>query len=203
MDKEIWKPIKGYENVYEVSNLGNVRSVDRYYEQNIGKNKNVKRVYKGKILKQFKSNAGYMRVQLSYKYKSIPKTVHKLVAETWRKSQEGRETLLKKLKEYKLDNEVIGYTPNIDGNKENNKVTNLEWCTYSHNNKEAIRNGLNKGFSGTTYKKRCKLAIEYIKKAYQEDEDNKIPLEDLCLKNCTYNPSLVALSILQGEKVVE
>ena len=40
-----------------------------------------------------------------------------------------------------------------------------------------------------------------IKKAYQEDEDNKIPLEDLCLKNCTYNPILVALSILQGEEV--
>ena len=48
--------------------------------------------------------------------------------------------------------------------------------------------------------KRNNKAIEYIKKAYQEDEDNKIPLEDLCLKNCTYNPSLVALSILQGEE---
>ena len=50
---------------------------------------------------------------------------------------------------------------------------------------------------------RIDKAIDYIKKAYEEDEDNKIPLEDLCLKNCTYNPSLVALSILQGEKVVE
>ena len=48
---------------------------------------------------------------------------------------------------------------------------------------------------------RIDKAIEYIKKAYQEDEDNKIPLEDLYLKNCTYNPSLVALSILQGEEV--
>ena len=46
---------------------------------------------------------------------------------------------------------------------------------------------------------RIDKAIEYIKKTYQEDEDYKIPLENLCLKNCTYNPSLVALSILQGE----
>ena len=50
-------------------------------------------------------------------------------------------------------------------------------------------------------RQRIDKAIEYIKKAYQEDEDNKIPLEDLYLKNCTYNPSLVALSILQGEEV--
>ena len=47
---------------------------------------------------------------------------------------------------------------------------------------------------------RIDKAIEYIKKAYQEAEDNKTPLESLCLKNCTYNPSLVALSILQSEE---
>lgn len=147
--EEIWKPIKGYEDAYEVSNLGNVRSIDRYYEQRNKKCEKYLHIYKGKVLKQFKSNAGYMRVQLSYKYKSSPKTVHKLVAEAF------------------LDNpNNYSCVNHIDGNKENNCVDNLEWCTYSHNNREAIRMGLNKGFKGTTYKKRCELAIEYIEHEY-------------------------------------
>ena len=156
--QEQWKDIKGYENIYQVSNLGNVRSVDRYINQKNSKCDKYNHIYKGKILKQFINNAGYCQVQLSYKYKSIPKRVHRLVAETF----------ISNPKNYKCVN-------HIDGNKQNNNVNNLEWCTYSHNNSEARRLGLNKGYKGMTYKKRCELAIEYIEKnssAFNGEEEH-------------------------------
>lgn len=152
--KEIWKPIKGYKNVYEVSNLGRVRSVDRYLEQESWNGSKYSHTYKGKVLKQFKSKEGYMKVTLSYKYKLVPKTVHKLVAEAF------------------LDNPnnypVINH---INGNKLDNSVNNLEWCTYEHNNKEAFRLGLNK----PTWKGKIGIECPNSKKINQYDlEDNFI-----------------------------
>lgn len=148
MEKEIWKPIKDFESSYEVSNLGNVRSIDRYCIQKNNRSEKYNHIYKGKVLKQFKNNAGYMQVQLSYQYKSIPKRVHRLVAEAFIENPNN----------YKCVN-------HINGNKLDNRAENLEWCTYSHNNNEARRLGLNKGYKGMTYKKRCELAIKYINSA--------------------------------------
>ena len=59
---EIWKPINGYEGLYEVSNLGNVRSLDRYIETEKGKC-----FRKGRMRKSFISNAGYKIVSLCSK----------------------------------------------------------------------------------------------------------------------------------------
>lgn len=174
-EEETWKPIKDYENVYEVSNYGNVRSIDRYYEQTNGKCEKYQHIYKGKILKQYKNNAGYMQVQLSFKYKSIPKRVHKLVAEAF----------LDNPNNYKCVN-------HINGDKTNNRVENLEWCTYSHNNREARRLGLNKGYKGMTYKKRCELAIEYIKTTNFWGLYDDTPMEEV-----KYGEEL--LEILKGE----
>jgi hypothetical protein len=145
LEKEIWKPIKNYEGSYEVSNMGKVRSLDRYCIQKNNFSDKYNHIYKGKILNQYKNNAGYMQVQLSKRYKTLPKRVHRLVAEAFISNPDN----------YKCVN-------HIDGNKLNNNVSNLEWCSYSHNNREARRLGLNKGYKGMTYKKRCELAIEYM-----------------------------------------
>lgn len=127
---EIWKSIKGYEGLYEVSNLGNVRSLDRVRKQyNHNGIATVK--YKGRILKkQIKKGTNYHTVTLyDNDRKSKIKSVHRLVAENF------------------LENEnkypVINHK---DGNKQNNNVNNLEWCTQSHNVKESYRLGLQKGF---------------------------------------------------------
>lgn len=65
---EIWKDVKGYEGMYQVSNYGNVRGLDRY---RISKN-NTKVFVKGQMLKQHKSNRGYYRVFLVKDSKNKP-----------------------------------------------------------------------------------------------------------------------------------
>ena len=130
MNKEIWKDIPNYEGLYQASNLGNIRSLDRIRKQyNHNGIATVK--YKGKILKQqIKRGTGYYVVRLyDNNKKSKTKLVHRLIAETFIQNKNNFP--------------VINH---IDGNKKNNNITNLEWCTQSHNVKESYRLGLQKGF---------------------------------------------------------
>lgn len=102
--KEIWKPIKGYESRYEVSNLGEVASL-RYA-----------RGRRRKILKQSTNTWGYSQVTLSKDRMKTNRTVHRLVAEAF------------------IDNpDKLPQINHIDENKSNNCVDNLEWCDSNHN----------------------------------------------------------------------
>lgn len=117
MKEEIWKDIQGYESLYQVSNLGNVRSL-RYCNKN-----------EIKVLRQYeldnKAKKRYLAISLSKNNVNTKKLVHRLVAETFIPNPNN----------YPQVN-------HIDGNKKNNKVTNLEWCTQKHNIQEAWRLGL-------------------------------------------------------------
>ena len=77
MKKEIWKDIPGYESLYQVSNFGNVRVLDRICNSAIKNNNKVLR--KGKILKQY-NKRGYLQVTLSLNNKRHYFGVHRLVA---------------------------------------------------------------------------------------------------------------------------
>lgn len=124
---EIWKDVVDYENVYEVSNLGNVR---RHLKATYHKTK------AGLPTSQRLNRLGYLTVCLSYKNKSQVKTVHQLVAAAF-------------LPNFKYG-DVVNH---IDGNKQNNRVDNLEKSTASKNNQHAYQTGL-KPVNGkrTTYK---------------------------------------------------
>lgn len=101
---EIWKDIVGYEGLYQVSNMGHVRSLFRYK----------------KVLKPLKASGGYYQVQLSNRKIIKSLLLHRLVACAF------------------LDNvNNLPCVNHIDGDKSNNKVTNLEWCTYSDNEKHS------------------------------------------------------------------
>jgi len=109
---EIWKTVPDFPN-YEVSNFGNVRSVDRVSERN-GSNARIK----GKTLKAHKMNDGYMRVVLYSgkrdKHKNFP--VHRLVASAFIPNPDNLPCINHK-----------------DENRSNNCVDNLEWCTHKYN----------------------------------------------------------------------
>ena len=127
--KEIWKNIKGYENLYEVSNYGNVRSLDHYRNNNNGI-----AFQKGKILKPGIQNTGYASVVLSKEGKTKCYKVHRLVAETF----------IPNTNNYKCVNHK-------DENKLNNMVENLEWCNHEYNN--------NYGTKQERYKKSMRKSV--------------------------------------------
>lgn len=126
--QEIWKDINGYKGLYQVSNLGRVKSLDRYIKQG---NRTIK--FKSKILKQRLERNGYLRVTL-YK-NATPKqiSVHRLVAETFINNPNN-----------------LPQVNHIDKNREHNYVTNLEWCTSLYNLQYS---NIIKNLSKTKYKK--------------------------------------------------
>lgn len=125
--KEIWKPILNYEGIYEISNKGNIRSCDRYVEYgDYGK-----RIKKGKILSPPITKKGYKRVSLSKKGISKNFMIHRLVAQAFIPNPESKPQV-----------------NHLDGNKINNNINNLEWCTNGENGKHAWKHGLNKGVTG-------------------------------------------------------
>lgn len=124
--EEIWKDIQGYENCYQVSNLGRVRSLTRKINTWYGI-----RTTRGQILKPLKTNRNYYRVCLKSHQKNKYISIHRLVAEAFLPNPN--------------DYPVINHK---DTNTFNNAVSNLEWCTQSHNIKEAYRVGNAKPTSG-------------------------------------------------------
>jgi hypothetical protein len=113
LNNEVWDWVKGYENFYQVSNLGKVRSVDRYVKTN----NNQTRFYKGQLLSQGLGKNGYYIVALTMNKVQTTKTVHRLVAET-----------------FVFNPNDLPMVNHIDENKMNNTYKNLEWCTQSYNN---------------------------------------------------------------------
>lgn len=82
MAQEIWKPIKGYENLYEVSSLGNVKSLSRLIK-GVKYGKEFEYLSNEKLLKQHEDTKGYYRVKLYKDGVSKTMKVHRLVAESF------------------------------------------------------------------------------------------------------------------------
>ena len=125
--EEVWKPISEYDGFYEVSNTGKVRSVDH-----IRKSGRSDYLMKGRELKQIFGSSGYLQVSLSKLGKTKIIMVHRLVAKTFVENK----------------SEDCIAVNHKDGNKTNNHASNLEWVTYSENQKHAYKNGLNRWVEG-------------------------------------------------------
>lgn len=122
---EIWKPIEGYENYYQVSNFGRVRRLDYYVNTSINNVK--KKLFKGRILKNHKS-VGYPSVNLCKDGQSKRFFIHRLVATAFLPNPNNYPVVNHK-DENKTNNIVW---VNEDGSIDLEK-SNLEWCTQKHN----------------------------------------------------------------------
>lgn len=118
---EIWKDIPSYEGYYQVSNLGNFRSVPRIIRY---KNSGT-RLYPAKSLLTETTKDNYQRITLMKEGVKQRFQAHRLVALAFIPNPENKPCINHK-----------------DGNKSNNCVDNLEWCSYSENTLHAIRTGL-------------------------------------------------------------
>lgn len=148
--QEIWKDITGYEGIYQVSNLGRVKSLDHL-------RKNGKASYqkqKGRMLKQ---NNRPSTSHHNYKYVGLHRKgyyVHRLVAQAFIPNPNN-----------------LPYVNHKDGNTVNNCVDNLEWVTAKQNTQHAIENGL--------MKCACKEQMDKIREKYIKKYSFAIVKKDL------------------------
>ena len=147
--KEIWKDIRGFEGSYQISNLGNCRSLDRYitYTQTnqydkVGKE--VKQFIKGRLLTPRLTKEGRRRVQLNDKDYYI----YRLVVSNF----------IRQLKPYEEVN-------HIDGNKLNDRLDNLEICSRIENQNHAYDTKLNTYFEKAIKVKVNEIIYNYIGEA--------------------------------------
>lgn len=118
MEQEIWKDVKGYEGLYQVSNLGNVKRFPyTTIGRTIGKRSTYIKRFKGGILHPTLANNGYFVINLTKNSKQKIHYIHRLVAEAFLENHRNYPCINHK-----------------DECKTNNNVNNLEWCTYAYNN---------------------------------------------------------------------
>lgn len=152
LPKEVWRDIPGYEGKYQVSNIGNVRSL-HYRNTN-----------KAQRLNSVINEGGYNIVGLSKDGKSKQYKVHRLVAEAFIPNPNN----------YPIINHK-------DENKTNNVVWNLEWCTYEYNNNYGTKNeraskskkGKTSAMKGKTLSEETKKRISQTLKGHKQSIETK------------------------------
>lgn len=116
--KEVWKDIEEYESLYQVSNQGRVRSLDRTVINN-----GSIRLIEGKLLKPINNGFGYLYINLCKDSKIKRTAIHRLVAKTFLPNPDN-------LAQVNHKNEI----------KSDNRVENLEWCNSKYNANYGNRN---------------------------------------------------------------
>ena len=124
---EVWRDIKDFEGLYQVSNLGRVKSL------------NYRRTSKEQVLKPRPAKSGYVEAALYKNSKCKYIQTHRLVATAFCENPNNNPQVNHK-----------------DGNKQNNKANNLEWCTPSENQRHAFKLGLKK-VSGSALSRKMKI----------------------------------------------
>jgi len=166
---EIWKDIRGYEGYYQVSDLGNVRSLTR----EVSKSNGGRVVLYGKDMTKKENADSYFQVKLSKDGNYKTRRVHRLVMETFSPTNEN--------------NMEVNH---IDLNRTNNCLSNLEWKTHIENVRHSSDQGRykrygerNSNYGGTKLKERFaehpELALELARPGSQNGMAKKVILYDL------------------------
>lgn len=142
LDNEEWKDIEGFENIYQVSNKGRIKRlahIDTYTRRDTGKvcHRNVGE----KILKpNYSKSNGYYDVNLCFQGLNKYYDIHRLVAKAFIPNPDN-----------------LPQVNHIDGDKHNNCVENLEWCTAKYNIEHSVISGARKPIPRGVY--RCPVSL--------------------------------------------
>lgn len=141
VNNEFWRKVKGFEGIYEVSNLGRVKSLSR--KANDPKNRNIKE----RILKQFLDNKGYFMVGLYKDGKKSTKKVHVIVAESFLN--------------HKPDGTLTKVVDHINNIKSDNSVDNLQIISNRENSSKD-RSGYSSKYVGVSWNRKRNKWEAYI-----------------------------------------
>ena len=152
--EEQWLAVREYEGIYQVSDRGRVRSLQRQITDRNGE----LQLIPGKVLKFQSDRYGYLQVYLTQNYQTQLFNVHHLVAQTFLPPPLGEVGS-------KLDSYCLNH---IDGNKQNNRAANLEWITHAANQQHAIDSGLFNSHGSQTQSKLTEAEVLDIWELLQE-----------------------------------
>ena len=130
---EFWKPIKGYENCYKISNMGRIKSIER----DVTRGNHTIHI-KERIKKSFIGGDGYHYIMLCKNSKTKLTTVHRLLAETFIPNPQNKPEV-----------------DHINTNRQDFSLKNLRWVTHkeNNNNEESLKNRRKSTYSAETVKK--------------------------------------------------
>lgn len=158
---ERWRPVVGWENDYQISDHGRIRSIDRL----INDGKGGLRKMKGRILRGYVSAGGYHQINFFRNARYYPKLIHRLILEAFvGPCPEGMECC------------------HNDTDKNNNVIGNLRWDTHSANINDTLRAGkkIGKSKPGETHhmSKLTDEKVRYIRAAFASGDKTYQELAD-------------------------
>ena len=164
---EEWRDIKGYEKLYQVSNLGRVKSLPKFHRTSKFYS-SIGYMSKEKILKPLKQSCNYLQVDLcDINGKRRKKYIHKLVAEAFIPNPNNYE-----------------YVNHKDEKKTNNKIDNLEWCSFDYNLNYGTRNTRIKISHLKRNIEQLQQENQQLKNRIEEDKEDIRHLLDIINHNC-------------------
>ncbi len=144
VNNEIWKPVEGYENIYEVSSEGRVRSIDRI--DSMGRH------HPSCVCKPcYDGGKNYLHVSLYKDGRQKSVNVHRLVAKAFLPTVAGLNEVNHK-----------------DEDKTNNRASNLEWCDHKYNNNYGSKNGCTAGIKNPQSKFSDEL-VEWVRNHHKRN----------------------------------
>ena len=173
MENEIWKPVVGFEGLYEVSSCGRVKSVGRYLERHSRTGRTFKVFWSERILPHKINDIGYPIVVLTKGGESYWRRVHRILAEAFIPNPDN-----------------LPEVDHIDNNKANFDLSNLRWVTHRQNMNNEItkENSKTSVYSDESIRKRVLSSKgngspTSPKTVYQYDLDGRFVMEHISLSS--------------------